>query len=63
MDAIDDFIENVCDDLSNALTDLYYNKDDCDEEYQRVRSLIKLISYKADQWTYKELAESEEVEK
>ena len=60
MDDIDDFIENVCDDLSEALTDLYYNKDDCDEKYQRVRSLIKLISYKADKWTYKKLADSEQ---
>ena len=55
MDTIDDFIESVCDDLSEALTDLYYNVDDCDEEYERVRNLIKLISYKADQWTCKEV--------
>ena len=55
MDAIDDLIENVCDDLSEALTDLYYNRDPCDKEYKRLRDLIKLISHKADQWTYKEV--------
>ena len=55
MDAIDDLIENFCDDLSEALTDLYYNADDCDEEYQRVRDLIKQISYKADKWADKEV--------
>ena len=54
MDAIDDFIENVCDDLSEALTELYYNRDDCNEEYERVRGLIRLISYKADKWANSE---------
>ena len=60
MDAIDDFIENLCDDLSEALTDLYYNRDDCNEEYERVQNLIKLISYKADQWVNKQLADNSE---
>jgi len=48
-DAVNDFIENVCDDLQDALTDLFYN-DDNDEEYERVRSLIRLISTKTDSW-------------
>jgi hypothetical protein len=48
-DAINDFIELVCDDLQNALTTLYDN-DDCDDDYERVRELLKLISAKADSW-------------
>ena len=59
MDAIDDFIENICDDLSEALTELYYNRDDCDEEYERVQGLIKVISNEADLWAYKQLADKQ----
>ena len=55
---ISDFIENACDELQNALTDLYENEDNA-EEYERVNYLLRLVSKKADEWANDAAVETE----